>query len=386
MAFDIGDNWEKPRFSTLDLIVKHFNSIPNNMLYRYRSCNENEFRVLERNSIYLSKASHFKDKLDSAIFYDFDNLSSKQKHHLVKAYTIANYCNAYVEFKDSFNKREMPHPTVVKNFVEKCYDKNFNLIQSKFDKFVIKNHGGNEDEFRKKLLELDGIFAKEGRGEQLEKWLIEKEKRAAISATKENQDETFACSFTELPDNLSMWENYANNYSGFCVGYKFEGVYMHHMANSMLRACMMQLLPMIYTDNNNVHSGYAFAMEQNEMMYNRAIGKKERFDSFWYYYMMLSMLNKNKSYDWEKEWRIVLFNLKSNIIYFPFATRIYLGKDINKENKEKLIKIARKKNLAVYQQRLDEAKGKYSYDFIIPRIDYQKGESQHVIITGNPYL
>ncbi len=385
LALEIHSNWDSPRFSTAGLIIDHFNTIPNHMLYRYRTCNENEFNVLEEKSIYLSQASNFKDKLDSAIYYDYENLTKKQKEVLVKSYFLANYCNAYIQFNGK-GKKEMPHPKIVKKFIEKCYDKNFNLIQKKFDKFIKKNHNGNEFYFKSKLLELDKIFSQNGRGKELQDWLLEKEKKDAISITKERQSETFACSFTEIYNNLSMWENYANNYSGFCVGYQLEGVYTNHLANPLLRACMLQIFPMIYTDKTNVHNGYDFSIEQDNMMYNKAIGKEENFDWFWYYYMIVAMLNKKNSYSWEKEWRVVLFNLKDNKVYFPFATCIYLGKDILKSNKEKLIKIARKNNLSVYQQRLDEAKGEYFYDLIIPRISEPTEKMKKIVVAGNPLL
>ena len=63
-----------------------------------------------------------------------------------------------------------------------------------------------------------------------------------------------------------------------------------------------------------------------------------------------------------------------------------MGKDILKLNKEKLIKIAKKNNLSVYQQRIDETKGEYFYDLIIPKISEPKEKMKEVIVAGNPLL
>ena len=55
-----------------------------------------------------------------------------------------------------------------------------------------------------------------------------------------------------------------------------------------------------------------------------------------YYYDLLLNFNEEyyKFYEWEKEWRIVLSNLQNNIVFFPYAVKLFLGKNI-----EKIIKI-----------------------------------------------
>lgn len=386
LSFELQNNFENPRFSTVGLILDHFNAIPNHMLYRYRPCNNDEFNVLEKNSVYLSKASGFKDKLDSAIFYDYDGLTKRQKQKLVKSYTLANYSKGYLEYE--LGKRKyMPSPQIVRKFINNCYDKNFYLIKRKFIKFVNKNFSTDRDKWGARLLELDAIFTEKGKGDKLRDWLISKEKNDAVDITKQRQEKTFVCSFTELPFNLSMWENYADNYSGFCVGYKLEGVYTRHLQSPLLRVCLLHILPVIYTEKTNLQSGYAFSLEQDRMMYEKALGKDNNdFDAIWYYSTVLSMLYKKKFYEWEKEWRIVLSNLQNNIVFFPYAVKLFLGKNIEKDNKDKLIQIARKNNLSVYQQCLNESKGTYEYKLIIPRIEEEKGKEKTVFIAGNPYI
>ena len=386
LAFELQNNFDNPRFSTAGLIIDHFNTIPNHILYRYRPCNDNEFNVLEKHSIYLSQASNFKDKLDSAIFYDYEDLNKRQKQNLVKSYTLANYSNAYIEMRLN-TKEYTPSPKLVKKFIDKCYDNDFILIEKRFKKFIVKNFNDDREKYASRFLELDSIFTKEGKGDKLRSWLIEKEKKDAIDITRERQEETFVCSFTELPFDLSMWENYADNYSGFCVGYKLEGVSINHLHSPLLRACLLHVLPVIYTDEPNLQSGYVFSLEQNEIMYEKALGNESNdFDPFWYYANILSMLYKKKFYEWEKEWRIVLSNLQNNVVFFPYAVKIFLGKNINKEDKDRLIQIAKKNNLSVYQQCLNEGKGNYEYKLIIPRIEKEKGKEKTVFIAGNPYI
>ena len=64
-------------------------------------------------------------------------------------------------------------------------------------------------------------------------------------------------------------------------------------------------------------------------------------------------LTKNSKYSNEQEWRIILFGEKSGPNWFPFSTEIYMGKDISEDNKSKLLEIAEKNNLSVYQQKVE---------------------------------
>lgn len=383
LSLEIANYWDNPTFNTVGLILDHFNRIPNNMLYRYRSCNENEFIVLEKKSIYLSKASHFKDKLDCKVHFDFENISEKEKIKLVKSCMLADYSNAYIEFNDNA-KCEMPIPKAVKDFINKCYDKDFNLIKKKLVKYVKRKYSYNTEYFLKKFNELDKIFTKGLRGEQLIEGIVERQKGSALKRTKQIQDESFICSFTELYSNLSMWENYADNYSGFCVGYELKGVNIDYLHNPLIRACMMQIFPAIYNDKKPKYSGYSLLIQQNEDLYKKAMNKNyKEFDYLWCYYIMIAMLYKNENYSWEKEWRIVLSNLDEQIVFFPFAIRLYLGKDIEEKNKERLMKIAKKNNLSVYQQRLDDVQGEYVYELVIPRVNFQKVEVRDSVVPAN---
>ena len=70
-----------------------------------------------------------------------------------------------------------------------------------------------------------------------------------------------------------------------------------------------------------------------------------------------------KSLDWsyEKEWRIIKqtnLNYEDNKPDFEYITKIrpkeiYLGSQISKDNKEKLIKIGKDKNIDVYQMKIE---------------------------------
>lgn len=63
-----------------------------------------------------------------------------------------------------------------------------------------------------------------------------------------------------------------------------------------------------------------------------------------------SMLSKKKEYSFEKEWRFIIHKQSRGEYYFPYVSKIILGKDITKNDEETLIEIATDINLNVYKQ------------------------------------
>lgn len=68
----------------------------------------------------------------------------------------------------------------------------------------------------------------------------------------------------------------------------------------------------------------------------------------------LSSHTKDPSYHFQKEWRITFTEeMGGNKQSFPFAKAIILGEKISIVDKEKLVEVARKKNLRVFQRKLN---------------------------------
>ena len=63
---------------------------------------------------------------------------------------------------------------------------------------------------------------------------------------------------------------------------------------------------------------------------------------------------KDPSYQFQKEWRITFTeDMGGNKQSFPFAKALILGEKISDADKVKLVEIARKKNLRVFQRKLN---------------------------------
>ena len=150
-----------------------------------------------------------------------------------------------------------------------------------------------------------------------------------------------------------MWEEYAQDYTGFCIGYDFSKGIKGELIHS--RGCISALksiLPIFYTDQRPKFDSYNFQLScYKDDFYDD--GEKEE---FWDYHTSLQLtlqdLVKKHEYSAEQEWRIILNGEKPGLISFPFASAIYLGQNISSDNKDKLMKIAQKNNLSVYQQKV----------------------------------
>ncbi|MGV8983838.1 DUF2971 domain-containing protein [Clostridium sp.] len=132
------------------------------------------------------------------------------------------------------------------------------------------------------------------------------------------------CSFSEISDEILMWSHYADNHTGFCIGYNFKEI------NNDLRELM---LPVRYSEDILDITKFYFPDTNNSLIMN-------------------AMTRKLKSWEYEKEWRIWISAKSGQKVQpqkVPLAKVVYLGNRINDEDKIKIIEIAKIKNIDVYQ-------------------------------------
>ena len=134
-----------------------------------------------------------------------------------------------------------------------------------------------------------------------------------------------------------MWEMYANHYKGICIEYDFSNEYRS----------MLDILPVVY--GNKINDNFILILVNividslvrhfsNDALDNLNNVKK-------YIYLFLS---KYSEWAFQKEWRILgeaAAKYKVNKI-----KSIYLGKNISKTNREKIIKLSQRKGINLYQQ------------------------------------
>lgn len=160
------------------------------------------------------------------------------------------------------------------------------------------------------------------------------------------------CSFTTNPLSQKMWEDYANSSEGICVEYD-----INKKTYSKATNIHNFLFPMIYTEKPCDLS--EFVLSGDNTGWN---GK------FINYLGVLKTLLKSSEYKDEKEWRSITYNpLYSGRANHAIPTSIYLGKNVSESTKEKVLQIAEKKYISVYQVIENEENIEY-YSIFEPKI------------------
>ena len=133
--------------------------------------------------------------------------------------------------------------------------------------------------------------------------------------------------------NPLMWSHYADSHRGFCVEYDF---------GTPNRATLSLLpLPVVYSHDRPLVPWYvAFNnTPENIMAANKDI--------------LLGLLTKDSSWEYEREWRLLIDTKKPALCQMPKITCGYLGACISDANRAKIIDIAKEKHFAVKQMAVD---------------------------------
>lgn len=354
-------------------ILAHLKTVPR-FLYKYRDCNTNNFKALEDNSIWVSSAEQFIDPYDCRISFSIKDLSTNKINKLMKWFVFAEYIYGYKKENISRFENALTPKEVREIFFSHCYNEELRLNGKETQKFIKKKYPKEQwDNIANRIVLFDQFISRRGRGQELREWFKDDCEQGCLSTIELNKRDQFVCSFTETNDNPKMWEEYANQYKGFCIRYDFsQGIRIDLLDNESSVSAIEKLLPVFYTNRRPKFDSYQFQLEQ----YKDTFYEVE--DEYWSLDIAikldLQMLVKNPRYLNEQEWRIVIRGEESGLVWFPFATAIYMGKDISKENKDILIKIATKNNFSVYQQRVGTEK--FQYDVV------QLANSRETIKSG----
>ncbi|MBD5532800.1 MAG: DUF2971 domain-containing protein [Lachnospiraceae bacterium] len=140
------------------------------------------------------------------------------------------------------------------------------------------------------------------------------------------------CLCTDYKNRL-MWSHYADSHRGFCVEYDFSGT----------EESVLSKLPFpIFYDENRPLFPWKIFLENTPENVKAA-----------YTQVMLGVLTKDKVWEYENEWRILIKATASSEFKMPRISCIYLGEAIRIDNREQVINIARDRNIPVKQMKVD---------------------------------
>lgn len=295
-------------------------------LYRYRACNENNFKTLQKDKFLLTKPTLFNDPYDSLLFINRQKIIGKLKKNL--EFDVVGKLQNDVQFK------EEQIQLLGKDFVEK---------HASLQPF--KN--SREKEIYKKAS--DKIYTQ----------FVDKLIDESLKPMK--QSSLVAC-LSEDFESILMWSHYADNHRGFVLNYDFKSRYSIETKITGIKATEFadkKLFPVRYSDKRFDATYYVeFHFIDN---YFRSIGlklNKPFFDKLFYYKILLF---KSTNWGYEKEWRIIsqtnidYNDEKPNISFINDIQpkEILLGAKIENENRDKLLKIAEEKKIPIFQMKLE---------------------------------
>lgn len=277
-------------------------------LYKYRPFDKYTFDMLENKYVFLCVASALDDSSECVVTIDKERYLDVQEAKL--CFDIVNNILEFIR----------PYTS------EKIYKKKCNKIQE------IHNMSKSSAEFMNilgnTLQELAGdtdisVFVNFIKAiptltdNSLQKELFEKVIKGLIDA----RNTVGICSLAESNDIESMWANYANNYSGYCIEYDMEDYEYNKY-----------LLPVMYEDQKE--TDLINSIVKNILGQTIFVLSKEQIDIERNHILKL-LTTKELKWSYQKEWRLVgdaNFKLKA-----PKIKRIIIGSNANENDKSKMI-------------------------------------------------
>ena len=128
------------------------------------------------------------------------------------------------------------------------------------------------------------------------------------------------CSLSETENNKEMWNNYANNNSGYCIEYDVSDYEFNK-----------DILPVVYKDDRNCNViTQLINMFINDMIYNFS-DKQIKTDISQYISLFVT---KNLIWEYQKEWRLI--GNAGEKAKAPQIKTVYLGYNVSSENEKKI--------------------------------------------------
>lgn len=159
---------------------------------------------------------------------------------------------------------------------------------------------------------------------------------------------------SERMDSPLMWSHYANKHYGFCLEYDFTHTMVKRYPD--LNLAKIMLLPVIYSEQRPLLTKAVTNPKFLVQYMKTKTLPNEIIESIVY-----GMLFKSVDWEYEREWRIIGLNMEKPFMKLPPARKLFLGANIEDSVKERLIAIARKKHIPVFQMYLAPDKYKFEY-------------------------
>ena len=312
-------------------------------LFKYRKPTEDAIKCLKNDEAWFSHPADFDDTVDSVINNDIESeLEEFEKHPEVVTMKLAKaFVGAFAASKGI---------TINEKQIEEClplFDENGTFNEEDTKQYLLsKMPEYATDECVSKLKENTSTVVNDKVLESVKGFLT-----YYVDLNKRTRSETLVYSLAEEGDNQAMWGLYADESKGFCIEYEFP------KETFLGQRMLLNLFPIYYGEKPLIK--FFDVLIKGLYAKNQVNGISYEDYQDWF----LSAYTKDKTYEFQKEWRITFDKrMGGNLQQFPFAKSIILGERMLEEHKERLIDIAKKKGISVYIRKVNKTGSKITVE------------------------
>lgn len=323
---------------------EYINKVPTK-LYKYRSFKNIHLEAIEEDYIWISLAKDFPDKSDTTINYNFKKQSQKIKNDFEELMLEL----IFNELKKELTRGGKVNPSVFKNStLEEAINwlKEYTYKSGRFNyaktRSYLKSNKVPEKNIKKFEKQTKLMMSKDNIQMIADDFIND------LSGINDRFREIYYIhSFSLINNNSYLWDTYTNNDEGFCIEYD--------LSNN--KEELINLFPILYVPIEDINMEQLIRTAIKKHL--KKINKSEELELF--VKVFSHLLTKNKNYETENEWRLILNknNIKQNKYNFPFISAIYLGSNMKEQNRRRLINLANKKGIKIYQR----TRNKYNTDY-----------------------
>lgn len=311
------------------------------LLYRFRRCSDRTIISFERNQISTCVANTFKDKYDSNIF-----VNKSLVENTIKSFFDLGVMKVLFESKEDGSIYSFIEPVFGKDITDKLRRVDLNASEEERSQIL------NYDYWK---LVIDNI------NEVVD---------SQVDYIRKDRFTKVAC-FTESIQSKSMWDLYADGYSGFVLGYDFRDLHTKGCSACAVKDCLnaqrtySNIFPVIYSNDRYDATDTVMCLAQRQLLCNLGIGDDFMPPIDQLHWFKSYLFKEKKEYQREKEWRLIcrcpnsMHEDYTDVPDCGCLKSIYYGPYIDKYYKIHLRDVAKLKKIKEFDVCIDENSQKY---------------------------
>ena len=290
-------------------------------LYKYRPFDKYAFDMLEKGELFLCKAENLDDTEECLATLALDDYGDEKKLSFNVVEGILDFFQPLFP-KENFEKaKHIVYQTLNHNGIIRA-----NSLIDAFPALQALAPGQDISMFINALKMIP---------EEMSSPVIELSGEKMIALAYMARQEMGICSLSMLANSEQMWKDYADNSSGYCIEYEFDKDYRY----------LSDTYPVVYSDERKPDIYYAILYSLlGQFVYKMTNGLMNADKT---HYIRLFLTKDKKKWGQQEEWRIL--GNANELIEAPKITSIRLGKNVSKENREKMEKFCAKRGIVLLE-------------------------------------